>query len=409
MSTPSTVQVTVAIGEEDALAGTAYFQIRRGVVSTTFRYNDDYLARAGAYAIDPAMPLFQGNHQVAGLPGAFQDCAPDRWGRSLVLKRIRADALREGRHPPTVTDVDFLLGVSDITRQGALRFRTPEGNLVGEHHAIPKLISLPNLLRAADSVARDGGDLAAVKLLLDAGTGSLGGARPKASVQDGSRLLIAKFPHFADEWDVMAWEKTALDLAQRVGIPVPRGRLAPVDDKNVLLLDRFDRRGERRVGYISAMTLLNEVDGASRDYVEIAEALSEHGAAVAKDLEQLWLRAAFSMFVRNTDDHLRNHGFLRDRAGWALAPMFDINPNPVPDAERITGIGGAYSRRDELGALVAYASSFGLSEKTATRTLGELAGKLAYWRTAARANGIAEQELQRFASTFDWVTQINLA
>jgi serine/threonine-protein kinase HipA len=257
-------------------------------------------------------------------------------------------------------------------------------------------------MHAANSAARDEpGNLEAIKVLLDAGTGSLGGTRPKASVKDGDRLLIAKFPHHADEWSVIAWEKSALDLAEDAGIVVPGRQLVGVEGNPVLLLDRFDRQGARRIGYLSAMTLLEAQDGQSHDYTEMAEAIPEYGSATAADLRQLWRRIAFSIAIHNTDDHLRNHGFLRHKAGWALAPAFDINPNPDLAAQRVTSIGGAANPSDEVGALLVYAESFDLTNGQARSVLREVADAAGNWAAIARRNGVAEAEIGRFDRTLE--------
>jgi len=382
--------------------GDAYFNLRRGRLTATFSYERDYLASRGAYAIDPALRLTAGPWSLPrGLPGAFSDAAPDRWGRNLIAKRLRARAGVEGRPVPTLDDRDYLLGVSDQTRQGALRFKTDVG---GEFQQptpdVPKLIALPALLHAANAVSRDEPDaMAAVKTLLDAGTGSLGGARPKASVRDGDRLLIAKFPHHADEWSVIAWEKTALDLAAAAGISVPNRQLIGVEGSPVLLLDRFDRVGNHRIGYLSAMTLLEAQDGQPRDYTEIAEAIPENSSATTGDLRQLWRRIAFSVAVHNTDDHLRNHGFVRHKAGWRLAPAFDINPNPDLSAQRVTSIGGATNPADEVSALLVYSGSFGLTDGQARAVLSEVADAARNWKSVARSNGITDVEITRFGPT----------
>lgn len=395
--------VYVEIDGEPVDVGTAYFTLRRGSSSTSFHYAPSYLSRKGAYAIDPALGLFAGPQQIAGLPGAFADCSPDRWGKNLITKRHQALALRENRSPRSLGDVDYLIGVSDLSRQGALRFRlNADGPFLDPDLQVPKLVELPRLLRAADRVGEGGGDdLAAIKVLLEAGSGSLGGARPKASVRDEERLLIAKFPHRGDEWDVMAWEKTALDLAEKAGIEVPGSELLQIDGRNVLVLERFDRDGVRRLGYISAMTLIEGRDGDVRDYVELAETLAEHGARVRTDLHELWRRIAFSVAIHNTDDHLRNHGFLRDVAGWGLSPVFDINPNPNISEERVTGIGGARSRTDELNGLVTYAETFDLSPREAQRILREVDNATADWRRVAASHGIGEAERRRFEPAFE--------
>jgi serine/threonine-protein kinase HipA len=382
--------------------GEAYFNFRRGRLTSTFSYDRSYISLQGAYPIDPALGLSAGHwSSPQGLPGAFSDAAPDRWGRNLIARRLRARAALEGRPPPALDDRDYLLGVSDETRQGALRFKTdPEGDFQDPAADVPKLIALPALLHAANSVSRDEPEnMEAIKTLLDAGTGSLGGARPKASVRDGDRLLIAKFPHPTDEWSVIAWEKTALDLAEAAGISVPNRRLVRVEGSPVLLLDRFDREGAHRIGYLSGVTLLEAQDGQPRDYTEVAEVIPEYSAATTDDLRQLWRRIAFSIAVHNTDDHLRNHGFLRRRAGWRLAPVFDVNPNPDLSAQRVTSIGGAADPADEVNALLVYSENFGLTDGQARTVLAEVVDAASGWEAVARRNGIAEAEIARFQPT----------
>jgi serine/threonine-protein kinase HipA len=382
--------------------GDAYFNLRRGRLTATFSYARSYLETRNAYAIDPALGFTTGSWSLPqGFPGAFSDAAPDRWGRNLIAKRLRAQAAAERRPVPTLDDRDYLLGVSDETRQGALRFKTDVDDEF-QHPApeVPKLIALPSLMHAAGAVARDEPDnLEAIKTLLDAGTGSLGGARPKASVRDGDRLLIGKFPHYADDWSVIAWEKSALDLAEDAGIVVPHRQLVGVEGNPVLLLDRFDREGVRRVGYLSAMTLLEAQDGQPRDYIEMAEVIPESSSATTADLRELWRRIAFSVAIHNTDDHLRNHGFLRQGAGWRLAPVFDVNPNPDLAATRVTSIGGASNPADEVSALLTYSQNFDLTDGQARSVLREVGDAVSNWATVARRNGIAEAEIARFDRT----------
>lgn len=398
----SRIRTFVDLDGQSQEVGDAYLNLRRGRLTGTFSYDRGYLGLRRAYAIDPALGLSAGSWPLPhGLPGAFSDAAPDRWGRNLIAKRLRSQAAAAGRPVPTLDDRDYLLGVSDATRQGALRFKT-EADEEFQHPApeVPKLIALPSLMHAANAVARDEPDnMEAIKTLLDAGTGSLGGARPKASVKDGDRLLIAKFPHHADEWSVIAWEKSALDLAEDAGIVVPRRQMVGVDGNPVLLLDRFDRAGDRRMGYMSAMTLLEARDGQPRDYTEMAEAIPEHSSATVADLRQLWRRIAFSVAIHNTDDHLRNHGFLRDRAGWTLAPAFDVNPNPDLAVQRVTSIGGASNPADEVKALLVYADNFGMTNHQARLVLREISDAAGNWVAVARRNRIADAEIARFDST----------
>ena len=405
MTRVDALDVHVELQGVPVLAGRAQFNRRRGGLSATmFQYDPGYLSRPQSYDIDPDFGLYTGSQQASGLPAAFSDSAPDRWGRNLILKRERALALQDKRPQRTLDDVDYLVRVGDITRQGALRFRRDAGSpFLDPDHTVPKLIRLPELMRASEAASQDDGEqgLAAVKLLLDAGTGSLGGARPKAAVRgDDGRLLIAKFPHREDEWDVMAWEATALDLASAAGLTVPTYTLTALDGSNALLLDRFDRAADgTRIGYMSAMTLLQRSDGAGGDYVEIAEALEESTARVKQDLLELFRRAALNVGLRNTDDHLRNHGFLRHDIGWVLSPVFDINPEPDPKSRQTT-IAGASVPDDESEGLDELARACRLSPADAREERHRIADVLEGWRDAAAANNVRDSEFTRFAGAF---------
>ncbi|MDR1791502.1 MAG: type II toxin-antitoxin system HipA family toxin, partial [Propionibacteriaceae bacterium] len=315
----------VEIDGTTILAGRAYVSLRRGRLTSTFSYDDAYLALPSAYELDPELPLTVGQLAVSSpLPRAFLDAAPDRWGRNL----IRRQALLEGKQ--SLDERDYLLGVGDLGRQGALRFKLDEsGPFRSPLPDIPKLIDLPRLLDAATLVAQDAAAHPdAVKLLLDVGSATLGGARPKALVRDADRLYLAKFPQPQDRYDVVVAEHNCLALAAECGIDVAPHRLVSVSGAQVLLEERFDRHHGQRVGYLSALTLLRANDGDRYDYLDIAEEMARVSVQPSADLEQLFRRAAFSYLVNNTDDHLRNHGMLRAKHGWRLAPAFDLNPDP---------------------------------------------------------------------------------
>lgn len=391
----SVVTVHLDIGGQPVEAGTLYVHSGRTLTST-FVYTSNYLGDPRAHAVDPAFPLVRGQHHVAGLPRAFSDSAPDRWGRNLIRKRLRASGDTASR---SITEVDYLLGVSDVTRQGALRFSLDGGDFLAAHGDVPRALALPRLLRASEKVARDEESVEEIKLLLDAGTASLGGARPKASIREGSTLYIAKFPHPGDQWDVMAWEATALDLAERAGIEVPEHRLIRVEGRAVLLLRRFDREGALRRGYLSAMTLVGADDGDQRDYLELAEALAQNSAAATADLAQLWRRAAFGLLINNTDDHLRNHGVVQAEKGWRLSPAFDINPNP-DGARHATTIAGEDGREEGLEALVASAPQFGLGADEVERALAEVRTVLGCWREIAAGHAVRPAECDLMAEAF---------
>ncbi|CAG7573742.1 serine/threonine-protein kinase HipA [Barrientosiimonas humi] len=399
----TTVEVLVDEADGARVVGQAHFTRQRGQISTTFLYDPGYLSSDGT-SIDPGLPLVSGAQHQSGLVRAFADSAPDRWGRNLVEKAERARARDEGRAPRRLDDLDFLLGVSDDTRQGALRYRLPGSEeFLGRPATVPRLVSLPELLRASDGLASDEDPSRAVKQLLDTGTTGLGGARPKASVrlEDGS-LAIAKFPHGSDQWDVMAWEATALDLMEAAGIRAPRRRLVRVGERSVLILRRFDRTGEgRRIGYISAMTALSAADGEHRDYAEITEAMRDLSRSPKADHHELFDRVVASVALGNTDDHLRNHGFLADRGSWTLSPVFDVNPNPDPQRARSTTIMGADAPPDEAEALLALAEECSLSPAQAGERIARAAGAVTGWRDAARRNGIREQEITMMAKSIE--------
>lgn len=397
----TTVEVFVDREGESILVGQAHFTRARSQISTTFLYDPSYLASDGT-SIDPALPLVSGAQHQSGLVRAFADSAPDRWGRNLIEKAERVRARAERRAPRRLDDLDFLLGVSDDTRQGALRYRLAgSAAFVGQPSHVPQLVSLPELLRASDELASDEDPVAAVKQLLDTGTTGLGGARPKASVrlEDGA-LGIAKFPHSSDRWDVMAWEATALDLLESAGIRTPSRRLTRVGARSVLILRRFDRTDRRyRVGYISAMTALGASDGDHRDYAEIAEAVRDLSLSPKSDHHELFDRVVASVALGNTDDHLRNHGFLADRGSWTLSPAFDVNPNPDLWRARTTSILGADSFSDEVDALLAFAEECSLSLEQGRARMRSIANAFTTWMERARSNGIREKEVTMMSSS----------
>jgi serine/threonine-protein kinase HipA len=397
--------VHVDIDGRPVRAGVAYFTLGRKNISTTFIYDSDYLSNPTSVDLEPGLPRQSGQQFVNKMPGSFQDCSPDRWGRNLINKGRQAEERAAGsRRLPALTDIDYLVGVSDANRQGDLRFKHVDGrDFLDPGHQVPKLISLPELLNSADKVAQDGDDMAAVKALLAAGSGSLGGARPKVLVQgDDGALLIAKFPHRDDEWDVMAWEKWALDIAEASGIQTPARRLTDVGPRKVLLLERFDRRADAsRVGYISAMTLLNRQDGDEGDYLDIADVIPEVGANVSRDLRELYRRIVFNVAIHDTDDHLRNHGFLRAPGGWRLSPIFDVNPNRELGQGRVTSIGGATDVDDEPVAIWDVAGEFRLQVSEAREIVRDVVGAMEGWRDAANRNRIAPREQDRFGEVFE--------
>jgi serine/threonine-protein kinase HipA len=401
------IAVHVAVGERNLLAGRLYPH-RRGVESASFVYDDRYLADPDAYALDPALPLVTGTLQTpAGraLFGAFSDCAPDRWGRTLIRRAEMARAKLAGTAPRSMSEMDVLLGVRDDLRQGALRFRLGEEGpfLAAEDSAVPVLTDLPGLLDIAEHVESDTAGYEDLKRLLRAGS-SLGGARPKAHVVDGAgHIAIAKFPSASsDTWNVMAWEKVALDLARDAEIKVPDSQLIRVGDRSVLIVDRFDRQGRTRIGYASAMTMLEAGDGDQRSYLEIAEVIEERSMAATADLRQLWRRIAFSILISNTDDHLRNHGFLHERAeSWALSPAFDLNPNPEPGPKELSTAIDFSDTHASVDALMAAAEDFRLNVREATEVLAQVTRAVGRWQVVAASHGLQQGDIDAMEPAFE--------
>jgi len=401
------VQVYVAVGGDDVLAGTLYSHRRRGLESATFTYTSTYLGTPGTYALDPELPLTSGALQTRvgrALFGALTDCAPDRWGRTLLTRREAALARADGRATRTLGEIDYLLGVRDDLRQGALRFRAGADEfLASDDTGVPALTDLPALLDLAARADSDTADLADLQRLIRVGS-SLGGARPKAHVLDNNgRIAIAKFPSANhDTWNVMAWEKVALDLAERSGIDVPPSRLLNLAGRNVLVIDRFDRTSTAdRIGYVSAMTMLEASDGDQRSYLEIAEVIENSSARATAELHQLWRRIVLSVLISNTDDHLRNHGFLHERGDvWRLAPAFDLNPNPAPGPKYLSTAIGDADDSASLSSALSVAEYFRLSEAQARATMREVAAAVSRWRHVAGLHQLPASEIAAMEPAF---------
>ena len=403
----SAIDVYLAVGKRDLFAGRLYPHHRRGLESASFIYNDGYLADPHAYALDPSLPLVTGSLQTPvgrALFGAFSDCAPDRWGRALLARREAARAKDAGTAPRSLSEADVLLGVRDDLRQGALRFRLSEdGPYLAQDSGVPVLADLPALLDIAERVESDTADYSDLNRLFRAGS-SLGGARPKAHVIDSDgRIAIAKFPSASsDTWNVMAWEKVALDLARRAGITVPDSRLIRTGDRTVLIVDRFDRHGTDRIGYASAMTMLEASDGDQRSYLEIAQVIEERSPAATVELRQLWRRICFTILISNTDDHLRNHGFLHERAeSWRMSPAFDMNPNPAPGPKELSTAVDFGDFRASIDTLMGIADYFRMGAQEAADVLAQVASAVAHWRTTATSHGLPQAEIEEMEPAFE--------
>ena len=386
--------------------GRLWVRVRRGRETASFEYDRSWLRRPDAYSLDPALSIGPGAfHTPKALFGAIGDSAPDRWGRALLRRGEIRRARMEKRAPRTLLESDFLLLVDDELRTGALRFRAGrDGPFLAESRPgrVPPLVDLGRLLSACRRVTRRDELDEDLRLLIGPGS-SLGGARPKAAVRDrDGRPAIAKFPHADDDRDVVLWEAVALALADRAGIAVPGWRIERVAGRRVLVVRRFDRTGGWRVPFLSAMSMLGAADNERRSYLEIADALRSHGAEPRGDLEELWRRVVFSVLVSNTDDHLRNHGFLYDRGrGWRLSPAFDLNPTPTDERARVLATNiDEHDGTASLELALATAGYYGLAPRDARRLAGEVGREVGGWREVAERMGATRRESDRMESAF---------
>ncbi len=402
--------------QEPELVGKVHVEVIRGKEIFSFEYDQHWLKSSNVQQIDPALQLYSGLHYLSSEKrtnfGIFLDSSPDRWGRILMRRKEAVSAKLEKRDERTLLETDYLLGISDFQRMGALRFKTDlDGPFLNENTKMPtppwtSLHQLESIsLRIEnDEVVDDPHYIDWLNILLAPGS-SLGGARPKAGVlsPDG-HLWIAKFPSRNDRDDVGGWEMVAHDLAVASGINMAESKVQKFTDKNhTFLTKRFDRGNNgQRIHFSSAMTMLGYNDGDSYtegvSYLEIAEFLTTSGAETDADLEELWRRIVFNIAISNTDDHLRNHGFILTNTGWRLSPAFDVNP-----IEYGTGLKLNISENDnslDFNLAMDVCKYFRLSEKRALKILSQVKESTKNWRTLATKYGISKGEQQLKAKAF---------
>lgn len=411
----STVQVCLDAPElmPPLQAGTLHRRGGRAGELTSFAYSEQWLEQAQGFLLDPRLGLFPGEQfpaaDTAGF-GIFLDSAPDRWGRLLLDRREVLAARDEARPARALTDWDYLLGVQDECRMGALRFRKPDDGdyLAADPLPVPPVARLAELeaisLALEQDAAEDMPDYRQwLSALMAPGT-SLGGARPKANYRATDHSLwIAKFPSRQDRHDVAAWEHLLYGLARECGIDTAPCRLHRfAGNYHSFCVRRFDRdaQGQRRL-FVSAMTLLEHRDGEGGSYLELAEFIQNHGAQdhIEADLEQLFRRLLFNLLCGNTDDHLRNHGFIRHPSGWQLAPAYDLNPSPGRRHHALA-VSEAGDLPD-LAAVLKTASYYRLSAPAADALLAAVRSSARQWRDAARQTGLGSAEIGRMEAAFE--------
>lgn len=376
-----------------------------------FAYDPAWLKNPQAFALDPDLSLGEGTYfpnTEAGNFRVFDDSAPDRWGQTLMKRREGLAAKDEGRKPRTLSAWDFLLGVEDVSRQGALRYRhrSEEAFLAHDALNVPPMANLKELeVVAREITAKRIDDLTALrqwlKVLVAPGA-SLGGARPKASfTETNGSLWIAKFPARDDTRDVGAWESLAQHLAAQAGIEVPASELRRFSGEyHTFCVQRFDRSGARRRFYASAMALLRKHQSEGTSYLELAEFLHARGAQdhIASDLEQLFRRVAFNVAIGNRDDHLRNHGFILTPTGWRLAPAFDLNPS-TDRADHVLNIDES-DNRPSLATVIETSGWYVESKDRGRAIVAEVLNETQHWRRAAQSLRIARADIELTATAF---------
>jgi serine/threonine-protein kinase HipA len=366
--------------------------------SVRFAYEPGWLKHAHAFPLDPELDLtsgefFPGNSNF----GVFMDSCPDRWGQILMKRREVVQAKEEGRTPRALGPWEFLLGVQDYTRMGALRFSRPgvQNFLADESLSAPPMARIAELQAIAFELTRKQQDNLEkikewLKVLVAPGS-SLGGARPKANLMDDDNSLwIAKFPAADDDLDIALWEKLLHDLAVRCGIKVPEARIMQVGNcYHTFLVKRFDRNGGQRHFFTSAMTMLGHVDSEDASYLELAEFIATYGDAehIPADLEELFTRVVFNVATANRDDHLRNHGFIRSPAGWRLAPAFDMNPSFKKD-EHVLAL-DLNNRHPDMDIVLATADYYRLNSMRAKKIVERVFSTVRSWRSHAKKLGLS--------------------
>ena len=392
------------------LVGTLTSNVIRNKELFSFSYAPKWLNSPYALPIDPELQLYEGRQfsEVNNFR-VFLDSCPDRWGRLLMKRREAALAKQDGRRIQLLTETDYLLGVHDQYRMGGLRFKLgPVGEFLDSNDklAAPPMSSLRELEHAVSKVEDDQQSddpdyLKWLFMLISPGS-SLGGARPKACVvDDDESLWIAKFPSRYDDYDIGAWEYVVYQLALDAGIEMAESRIQRFNSPfHTFITKRFDRKGSKRLHFTSAMTQLGYYDGDyEASYLELAEYITQHGADSAIDLEQLWRRIVFNIAVSNTDDHLRNHGFMLDQKGWRLSPAYDLNP-VTPSNGLHLNITESDNRLDFDLALEVI-SYFRISPPRAEEILAEVLRSVSNWREKANAIGINRAQQERMEQAFN--------
>jgi serine/threonine-protein kinase HipA len=391
---------------EPKCIGVLIAQQAKGKKVYSFKYDADWVLSKEQQLLDPDIAWFTGPQYPNGKEnfGIFMDSMPDTWGRTLMKRRAAQLAKEAGRSAPVLYEIDFLLGVYDEARMGALRFKLDkDGPFLDDSHAMPTppWASIRELQHGAEVLERneDSEEVKKWLAILMAPGSSLGGARPKANITDDhGNLWIAKFPSKGDIIDKGAWEYLAYKLALRCGVFMPESKIEKVAGKfHTFFTKRFDRQLHERIHFASAMTMTGQNEATIKEspasYLDMAEFIQYNGAQNKQDLQQLWRRIIFHIAVCNTDDHLRNHGFILTDKGWILSPAFDINPSVDKDGLALNI--DMYNNALDFELAKSVGEYFQLNDAEMNTIIKEVKMAVCGWKNVAHEIGItrAEQEL----------------
>ncbi len=401
--------------KEIELIGELGYESLRGSDSYSFTFNDEWLKKHGDLFLSDNLNNYPGpQHTQPGkdIFGCFSDALPDRWGRTLLLRREQIAATEEKRPVRRLSSFDFLMGIDDFSRMGGFRFKEAKEEEfinVGESLKIPPLTDIRELIAASMEVEKSEEENILperrwIVQLVQPGS-SLGGARPKASVVDTDKTLyIAKFPSRKDDYDVGLWEHFSHLLAIKAGINAATTQVLSTGEKyHTLLSCRFDRnRDGKRIHFASAMTLLGLNDGdnatTGHGYLNIVDFIIQSCTNVDTNLQELFRRVAFNICIGNSDDHFRNHGFLLTARGWTLSPAYDMNPSLNNYQSLLIS---SSSNNADLGILLDACEDYILDKKTSERIISEVIEAMKEWRNLALRLGISKREMDMFGGMLD--------
>ena len=401
--------------KEVELVGELGYESLRGSDSYSFKFTDSWIKKYNAISLSEDLnnyPGIQYTQLNKDIFGCFADALPDRWGRTLLLRREQIMAQEENRPLRRLSSFDFLTGIDDFSRMGGFRFKeTPDGEFINTDNSlrIPPLTDLRGLIAASKEIEKSEEANALpekrwIAQLVQPGS-SLGGARPKANVVDTDRsIYVAKFPSLNDDYDAGLWEHFCHLLAKNAGINAAETKALEINDKHHTLLSRrFDRTNEgKRIHFASAMTLLGLNDGdnatTGHGYIDIVDFIISGCTDVEANLRELFRRVAFNICVGNSDDHFRNHGFLLTAKGWTLSPAYDMNPT-LKDHQSL--LINSKTNKSDLSILLDSCNEYMLTHKVAKGIINEVVAAVKDWRTLANRLGIAKQEINLFEGVFE--------